>query len=86
MNFTENKWGKDFKWGVSTSAYQIEAGWDQDGKRKSVWDVFANTKGKISGGDTGNLASDFTIAIRTTWPSCASLIFPITVFPYPGAA
>lgn len=49
----------DFKWGVSTSAYQIEGGWDADGKGQSIWDVFANTKGKTFGNHNGNIACDF---------------------------
>lgn len=59
MNFTESDLGNDFKWGVSTAAYQIEGGWDADGKGKSVWDVFSNTKGKIAMGQNGNIACDF---------------------------
>ena len=59
MNFTESDLGKDFIWGVSTAAYQIEGGWDADGKGKSVWDVFSNIKGKIAAGQNGNIACDF---------------------------
>ncbi|RZJ60604.1 MAG: beta-glucosidase [Flavobacterium sp.] len=50
--------GKNFKWGVSTAAYQIEGGHDADGKGPSVWDVFSGT-GKIANGQTGNIACDF---------------------------
>jgi len=59
MKFTESDFGKDFIWGVSTAAYQIEGGWDADGKGKSVWDVFSNIKGKIAADQNGNIACDF---------------------------
>jgi beta-glucosidase len=48
-----------FNWGVSTAAYQIEGGWDSDGKGKSIWDVFSNAKGKTYQGENGNIACDF---------------------------
>lgn len=40
------KFPKDFLWGASTSAYQVEGGWDADGKEPSVQDIrapFPNT-------------------------------------------
>lgn len=51
--------GKDFKWGVSTAAYQIEGNHDADGKGKSVWDVFSEKKGRILDGHHGKIACDF---------------------------
>ncbi len=59
MIYTKEDFGKDFKWGVSTAAYQIEGGYNADGKGKSIWDVFSNTKGKIFLGQNGNVACDF---------------------------
>ncbi len=43
----------DFTWGVATSAHQIEGGMGIDGGGRSIWDTFAETPGKVRGGDTG---------------------------------
>jgi beta-glucosidase len=49
---------KGFIWGTATAAYQIEGGWNEDGKGLSVWDRFTDTPGKIDSGHTGNIACD----------------------------
>ncbi len=51
--------GKDFKWGVATAAYQIEGAHLLDGKGPSIWDEFTAQKGKIKNGENGNVACDF---------------------------
>ncbi|QBD74509.1 beta-glucosidase [Ktedonosporobacter rubrisoli] len=48
----------NFIWGAATAAYQIEGAIDEDGKGKSIWDIFSHTPGKIEHGDTGDIACD----------------------------
>lgn len=59
MLFTKNDFGDDFKWGVSTAAYQIEGGHNIDGKGPSVWDDFSQKNKKIFNNQNGNIACYF---------------------------
>ena len=43
---------QDFLWGASTSAYQVEGGWDTDGKSPSIIDMYEHPAGY----------ADFTVA------------------------
>lgn len=49
---------KDFLWGTATSSYQIEGAVDEDGRGKSIWDIFSHTPGKIEDGTTGDRANE----------------------------
>ncbi|XP_078407434.1 lactase/phlorizin hydrolase-like [Cetorhinus maximus] len=47
-----------FEWSVSSSAYQVEGGWNADGKGLSIWDNFTHTPNMVQNGDTGDVACD----------------------------
>lgn len=57
--FSKIDFGSDFKWGISTSAYQIEGGWNEHGKGPSIWDEFSKGKGRIRSGHNGEISCDF---------------------------
>jgi beta-glucosidase len=47
-----------FRFGVATSAYQIEGATDADGRGRSIWDTFCDVPGAIERGESGNTACD----------------------------
>jgi beta-glucosidase len=56
---TRNMLGKDFKWGVATSAFQTEGAFLEDGKGLSIWDTFSDIKGNIADGSNARKSVDF---------------------------
>ena len=53
MTFPHN-----FTWGVAAAAYQIEGGWDADGRAPSVWDAFSQVPGNTFENNTGDRSCD----------------------------
>ncbi|WOO85425.1 Beta-glucosidase 1B [Vanrija pseudolonga] len=56
--FTTGTLPKDFQYGFATAAWQIEGGWDQDGRGPCVWDDLAAKPGYIANGDNGHVAAN----------------------------
>jgi beta-glucosidase len=48
----------DFAWGTASASYQIEGAVNEDGRGKSIWDVFSHIKGNTSDGESGDTACD----------------------------
>ncbi|KAL0266520.1 UNVERIFIED_CONTAM: hypothetical protein PYX00_009032 [Menopon gallinae] len=49
----------DFLLGFSTASYQIEGGWNADGKGENIWDTFTHAHPEmIKGGTNGDIAAD----------------------------
>jgi beta-glucosidase len=48
----------DFRWGVATSAYQIEGAVITDGRSPSIWDTFCRVPGAVERGENGDIACD----------------------------
>ena len=59
VQLKQELFGNDFKWGVSTAAFQNEGAHDAEGKGISVWDVFSEKKGKIFEGHHARTSCDF---------------------------
>jgi beta-glucosidase len=49
---------RTFVFGAAASAYQIEGGWNADGKGPSIWDEFSHRKGRIKTGENADVACD----------------------------
>jgi beta-glucosidase len=49
---------RGFRWGVATSAYQIEGAVAEEGRTPSIWDTFCRVPGAIDNGDVGDTACD----------------------------
>lgn len=49
---------KGFVWGAASASYQVEGGYNEDGKGLSIWDVFCRIEGNIENNENGDTACD----------------------------
>jgi beta-glucosidase len=77
-SMTKHSWPKDFVWGVSTSAYQIEGAAKEDGRGPSIWDIHASIPSRTAKGETGDVACDH----YHRWPEDVALMKGIGVDAY----
>jgi beta-glucosidase len=59
FSLNSRDFGKDFAWGVASSAYQVEGAYRRHGKGPSIWDTFTARKGTTFQGHHGQIACDF---------------------------
>ncbi len=59
FSLSRNAFGADFKWGVSTAAFQVEGAWNVEGKGPSIWDEFTRRNGTIRSGHLADTSCDF---------------------------
>lgn len=55
---SERQFPDGFLWGAATSAYQIEGAPLADGAGPSIWHRFVRTPGRVTNGETGDVACD----------------------------
>lgn len=55
---SNKKFPSDFKWGTASAAYQIEGGWDADGKGENVWDRSTHEHPELNNYENGDVACD----------------------------
>lgn len=55
---TKKIFPKEFLWGSATASYQVEGGYNEDGRGQSIWDVFTHVPGNSFNDTNGDVASD----------------------------
>ncbi|KAG5867284.1 hypothetical protein JTB14_012976 [Gonioctena quinquepunctata] len=78
---SKNHFPKDFIFGASTSAYQIEGAWNVDGKGENIWDRFVHVnRSRILNNDTADIACDSYHKYKEDVALAASLGFSMYRF------
>lgn len=55
---SNRRFPNDFKFGTASAAYQIEGGWDADGKGENIWDRSTHLHPELNSYATGDISSD----------------------------
>jgi beta-glucosidase len=55
---THRAFPPEFRWGVATSAYQIEGATTEDGRSDCIWDLFARRPGAVAGNHRADVGPD----------------------------
>ena len=69
-----------FRWGVATSAYQIEGAVREDGRGPSIWDTFCRQPGRIRDGSSGDGRSCFRCPCPQSWSAGRLVGLPVVWF------
>lgn len=72
-NETKLGFGEDFIWGSSTSSYQVEGAWNEEGKGESIWDRFSLDPANITDRKDGRVACDHYHRFQADFDLMASL-------------
>lgn len=81
MDFVKSDFGKNFKWGVATAAYQIEGAWNEDSKGLSVWDHMTHKKPqKVKNKENGDVSCDFYHRYHDDLPLVKKMNFDVFRF------
>lgn len=67
---------KEFYWGVSSSAAQTEGSYLEDGRKHSIWDVFAEKKKRIYKNHKPHVSTDFYTNYQTDIDCLSNLSIP----------
>ncbi|XP_048523279.1 myrosinase 1 [Dendroctonus ponderosae] len=55
---SQRKFPETFRFGTAGASYQIEGGYNEDGRGPSIWDTFSHIPGNIKNNSNGDVASD----------------------------